>query len=678
MKQNRLLSIAISAGLVLMSADTVRIFPIYAARTASQEIVSDDMHFILREEKDKHYRNSGELILTSYSGDSASLTIPEKVEGYTVTAIDDNAFSECDTLGKVTLPDTINYFGEAVFRDSSVTSVNIPKGVKMIPSYTFYNCQDLTDVAFHDNIAALANTAFKKTGVTVPDKLRSRVTGQILEDSDSFCTFSTDEWEYSVSGWYGVINLDFTVYTGNSKDIVIPADLTYYDELTCDSLIFAGNGGIRSVVFPEDMIEVTVRFTDTSIEKVVLPQNIDMIESMFENCTKLKTVVFGGKNSDIKIGDRAFRNCTSLTDITFPEECEKITIGNNAFENTGIAGLSLDYPSEIGSGAFSKCGSLKTVKLNNAKVANRAFMDCPLLSEMTFSGETVLDDLSVYGCDSLENISFTDCKLTSYNAFRDCPKLYTIDSKKVFDPSKGDFVAEYKDFIFSHFNGSDNVGVINDYVIAQADRIAKECTNDSMSDMEKVIAIHDWVCGKTKYTEGDINNKENHNDASVFMNEYTVCEGYARACNLLYHSAGIETYYVNSSDHAWNIVNVGGHYFHVDTTWDDLDGTSRKWFMKSDDEFRKEGGSHAEWTLSVPSPLHDFQGDKLPECRYRMGDVNADGNINTADLVTLQKYLHGRSGITKANGVLADVCCDGVTDVLDMVALRRKVINELA
>ena len=53
-------------------------------------------------------------------------------------------------------------------------------------------------------------------------------------------------------------------------------------------------------------------------------------------------------------------------------------------------------------------------------------------------------------------------------------------------------------------------------------------------------------------------------------------------------------------------------------------------------------------------------------------------SVNTADLVTLQKYLHGRSGITKSNSVLADTCCDGVTDVLDMVTLRRKVINELA
>ena len=678
MKQNRLFSLAMSAGLLFTSAYNVQIFPSQAADTASQEIVADGMHFVLRSERDRHYKKSSEMILISYDGDSASLTVPEEIDGHTVTAIDDKAFAGCKTLGKVTLPDSINYFGEEIFRDSSVISVNIPKGVKMIPSFTFYNCQDLTDVAFHDNIAVLANTAFKKTGVTVSDNLRSRVTGDTFDNSEATCTFTTDEWNYTVSCMYGLVYFDFLLYTGESKDIVIPDDLSYYDELSCDSGIFDRTDNIKSVVFPEDMQDVMVSFTDSAIEKVVLPRNIDMRDSMFENCTKLKTVVFAGKNSDIKIGDRAFRNCTSLTDITFPDECEKITIGKNAFDNTGIGELSLNYPSEIGSGAFSDCGSLKTVKLNNARAANRAFMDCPSLSEMTFSGETVLDDLSVYGCDSLENVTFSDCKLTSYNAFRDCPKLYTIDGKTVFDTAKGDFIPEYRDFIFSHFNGSDNVGFINDYVIAQADRIAKEYTNDSMSDMEKVIALHDWVCGKTKYTEGDISDNENHNDASVFMNEYTVCEGYARACNLLYHSAGIETYYVSSSDHAWNIVNVGGHYFHVDTTWDDLDGTSRKWFMKSDEEFRKEGGSHAEWALSVPSPLHEFQGEKLPECEYRMGDVNADGNINTADLVALQKHLHGRSGITKANGVLADVCCDGVTDVLDMVALRRKVINELA
>ena len=678
MKQNAFFSVILSAGLLFSPACNVQIFPIYAARTASVKIVSDDMHFILREEKDRHYKNSGEIILTSYSGDSASLTIPEKIDGHTVTAIDDDAFSGCDTLGKVTLPDSINYFGKAVFRDSSVRSVNIPKGVKMIPSCTFYNCQDLTDVAFHDNIAAIANTAFKKTGVTVPDKLKSRVTGEILDDSEASCTFTEDEWVYDILCLYGEINLNFTKYTGKNKDIVMPDDLNYYDLLTCDHEIFSEIKDIKSVVFPEDMTDVTVRFTDSSIEKAVLPQNIGMSDSMFENCKKLKTVVFSGENCNIIISDRAFRNCNSLTDIKFPENCDNITIGKNAFENTGIAELSLNYPSEIGSSAFSGCGSLKTVKLNDANVSNRAFMNCSSLSEMTFSGNTVLDDLSLYGCDSLENIVFNNCKLTSYNAFRDCPKLYTIDVKTVFDTTKDDFIPLYKDFIFSHFNGSDNIGFINDYVIAQADRIVKEYTNDSMSDMEKAAVLHDWVCDNTKYTEGEINNKENHNDASVFMNEYTVCEGYARACNLLYHSAGIETYYVHSSDHAWNIVNIGGHYFHVDTTWDDLDGISRKWFMKSDDEFRKAGGSHAEWVLSEPSPLHEFQKDVLPECKYRMGDVNADGNINTADLVTLQKYLHGRSGITKSNSVLADTCCNGVTDVLDMVTLRRKVINELA
>ena len=98
--------------------------------------------------------------------------------------------------------------------------------------------------------------------------------------------------------------------------------------------------------------------------------------------------------------------------------------------------------------------------------------------------------------------------------------------------------------------------------------------------------------------------------------------------------------------------------------------------MKSDDEFRTEGGSHAEWTLYVPSPLHEFQGEVLPECQYRMGDVNADGSINVADLVSLQGFLLGRSNLGKEHWVLSDVCHDGKINVFDMVMLRRIVVNE--
>lgn len=655
---------------LLMTMNLISILPLQRVYAVSDIVSYKDMNFTIRS------GTTAQLILTSYSGSERVLTIPETIDGNTVTAIDDTVFEGNTTLNSITLPDTINYFGADVFRDSSIQTVNIPTSLRVIPSYTFNNCQELENVTFHDDIAIIANTAFKKTNITVPQELRERVTGTAIVSSDASCQFSSTDWNYSITCKNGGVNAEIIRYNGSDEVISVPSKLNSADVIACGKKTFPDINTVKIIDFPDSMSSLDFSFADSRVEEVTFRGVYKIPASEFENCTELKKVTMSDRADTYTIGSKAFRNCTSLEIISFPDVCKQISIESYAFENSGISELILSYPSDIGNRAFSECGTLKKVELSDANVSYGAFMDCNSLTEIIFHGDTVLADLSVFNCDNLVNVVFTDSQLTSYNAFRNCPKLYTINSEKVFSSETGDFMPEYKDFIFTHFNGSDNVGFINEYVTARARQIVKEYTNDTMTDIEKVIALHDWVCDNTRYTEGNVHDRENHNDASVFMNEYTVCEGYARVCNLLYHAAGIETYYVNSSDHAWNIVNIGGHYFHVDTTWDDLDGTSRKWFMKSDDEFRAEGGSHEEWVLSVPSPLHEFQGDVLPECKYRMGDVNADGSINVADLVSLQNYLLGRSDLVKEHWILSDVCHDGDINVFDMVILRRIVINE--
>lgn len=635
----------------------------------SDNILIDDMCFAIRS------GTTDQLILTSYSGSESVLDIPETIEGKTVTAIDDKVFAENCNLNMVFLPDTINYFGADVFRNSSIQSVNIPTSLRVIPSYTFNNCQELESVSFHDDIAIIANTAFKKSSITVPQELRECITGVTILSSDTSCQFSSTDWNYNITCKNGTVNAEIIRYNGNDEIVSVPSKLNSADVTVCGENTFPDINTIKIIIFPDSMSSLNFSFAGSKIEEVILRGVDEIPASEFENCNELKQVTLSDRADIYTIGSKAFRNCSSLKNILFPQVCEQLNIESHAFENSGILELTLNCSSNIGASAFSECGTLKTVELSDAIVSSRAFMNCNSLTEIIFHGDTVLADLSVFECDNLVNVVFDDSQLTSYNAFRNCPNLYTINSEKVFSSVTGDFIPEYKDFIFTHFSGSDNVGFINEYVTACVERIVDEYTDESMNDIEKVIALHDWVCNKSKYSEGNIGDRTNHNDASVFMNEYTVCEGYARACNLLYHAAGIESYYVHGSNHAWNIVNIEGLYFHVDTTWDDIEN-SRKWFMKSDDELRKEGGSHSEWTLYVPSPLHEFQGDVLPECKYHMGDVNADGSVSVADLVSLQNFILGRSSLEKEHWVLSDVCYDGKINVFDMIILRRKVIEE--
>ena len=55
------------------------------------------------------------------------------------------------------------------------------------------------------------------------------------------------------------------------------------------------------------------------------------------------------------------------------------------------------------------------------------------------------------------------------------------------------------------------------------------------------------------------------------------------------------------------------------------------------------------------------------------GDVNADGTVNAADLVLLQKYLLGTENLTKVQAANADVQKNGSVNGFDLAALRQKL-----
>ncbi len=96
------------------------------------------------------------------------------------------------------------------------------------------------------------------------------------------------------------------------------------------------------------------------------------------------------------------------------------------------------------------------------------------------------------------------------------------------------------------------------------------------TDFEKELYLHDYVCDNTVYDETTMETT-GHTAHSSLLDGKTVCEGYARAVQLLLDEVGIENYLIigdasddNSSDlHMWNIVKIDEHYYHLDPTWND-------------------------------------------------------------------------------------------------------------
>ncbi|MDE6670938.1 MAG: leucine-rich repeat protein [Ruminococcus sp.] len=648
--------------------------PVFSySASKSDDIVYNGMVF----EEQRRYPDT--LILIGYNGTDENLVIPEHIGEYTVTAINTDLFKDNQNIKNVTLPDTINYFGSKVFSNSSLVSVNIPKSLIVIPSDTFSKCSALETVVFHENIALISDTAFEDTYIEIPPELHDKVTDQYVYASETMFESSDDEWEYWLCYWRDDINVYLVKYIGNNyTEIVIPDFIDGFPVTDIDPYSFRMTPDIKSIHFPETMVNPDLRFlgfSGSELEEITLPYMDSIPKRLFKDCKNLRKVNFQGNPEKFTIGEYAFENCTSIDYIPYPESCTNIDIQRNAFANTAVSELKIDIDSTIGEDAFLDCKNLSYVELNNTSVNSRTFRRCPELEDATITGNSVIKESGFYDCGKLKNITVEDLSILMENAIGICPEFMTINNQNAFDDTTGDFNKDFKEFILSNFYGVDDVGFINMYVKAQARKIVDEITNENMSDVQKIKAIHDWICENTVYDDNTIMDRKNHNDASIFMNDSTVCEGYTRIANIMYNTAGIESYYVESKNHAWNIVRAGNNYFHVDTTWDDGENVSYDWFMKSDEELRESGGSHEQWSADIPSSLHSFQKDTLPECTYSMGDINQDKSVSIADMVMLNRSILNKSDIDYDSFVLADLNFDGIVDSFDLVKMREMILK---
>ncbi len=99
----------------------------------------------------------------------------------------------------------------------------------------------------------------------------------------------------------------------------------------------------------------------------------------------------------------------------------------------------------------------------------------------------------------------------------------------------------------------------------------------TMSDYEKVISIHDYIVENGQYdtrlfTKGEVP-AESYSTYGILVLGVGVCESYAKAMKYLLDATGIESMIVIGSsrgeNHAWNLVNIEGEYYHIDSTWND-------------------------------------------------------------------------------------------------------------
>lgn len=176
---------------------------------------------------------------------------------------------------------------------------------------------------------------------------------------------------------------------------------------------------------------------------------------------------------------------------------------------------------------------------------------------------------------------------------------------------------------------------------AAVDRAAAACFTEGMTDLEKAASAHDWLVthccydpyvgnGEADYVTagGQVFTKDTavYSSYGVFVNGKAVCQGYALALKVLLDRAGVPCFYVCTKYHAWNMVELGGSWYHLDSTWDDpfIDGIGdcpgfvrRTLFLLDDEEIAADEW-HTDWTTEF---------DLASPAAFPMPEVLAGGSL---------------------------------------------------
>lgn len=132
-------------------------------------------------------------------------------------------------------------------------------------------------------------------------------------------------------------------------------------------------------------------------------------------------------------------------------------------------------------------------------------------------------------------------------------------------------------YVFLELENDMTVEETKEY-FAQVDKKVDEIlsvVSDDMTDLEKALAIHEYLVYNSAYDYDNLVNgtlpRESYSSAGLFMKGTGVCNAYAYGYQYLMTKLGIECYVTSSApmNHAWNIIELNGNYYHVDCTWDD-------------------------------------------------------------------------------------------------------------
>ena len=204
-------------------------------------------------------------------------------------------FAGCTSLEKIVLPETVTAIRADAFKDcTSLKDITWSKAPEIIESRAFQNCSALTDVTIPDSVKSIGYGVFSDcsalSAVTLPDGVKE-LGGQLFNNCDALTTVTIPDSVTSIG------------------------EQVFYD---CDAL--------TTVTIPDSVTSIGKQaFYDCdALTTVKLGSGLKSIpESTFEHCDVLTNLSV--PRCVTSIGNNAFKDCTKFTSVTIPRSVTSIS-----------------------------------------------------------------------------------------------------------------------------------------------------------------------------------------------------------------------------------------------------------------------------------------------------------------------------------------------------------------
>ncbi len=334
------------------------------------EVVSEEKDATAAKNFKYEENDDGTITITGYTGSDTKVVIPEKIDGKSVTSIDNWAFEECRKLISVELPDSITSIGNGVFYECrKLVDIKIPSGVTSIGDNAFVSCWSLTSIDIPNSVTNIGKHAFAASGLTSIE-ISANVT------SIGSAAFTQCSAISSIK-----VDADNEVYTSDGNNCII--------EKSSNILIL----GCSSTVIPDGVTGIADRaFSGADITTIEIPKSVT------------------------SIGEDAFFECTKLTSIKIPDSVK--SIGEYAFGNSGLVSVTLPGNiTSIGNLLFSGCESLTSIEIPKkvTSIGESAFEGCKNLTGIKIPDSVKsIGEAAFEGCDNLVIYCSTDSAAGKY------------------------------------------------------------------------------------------------------------------------------------------------------------------------------------------------------------------------------------------------------------------------